>query len=254
MIAWQAAIGNDGPRHGIATAAALIEVVAMQPVLLSWSGGKDAAWALHVLRQRDDVKVVALFTTVTEGYERVSMQGIALPVLRAQAAAVGLPVIEARMPQRASNEIYERSVAAGLAEVRRRWPDCNSIAFGDLLLEEIRAYREALCAGLGWTPMFPIFGVDTAALAREMIAQGLEAQLCCVDTAQLDARFAGRPFDTQLLADLPAEVDRCGERGEFHTCVTAGPMFSHPLAVVRGEQLLREDRFLYTDYQLASGD
>jgi uncharacterized protein (TIGR00290 family) len=222
----------------------------MQQIVLSWSGGKDAAWALHTLRQRDDLEVVALLTTVTEGYERVSMQGIALPVLRAQAEAAGLPVIEARMPQRASNEIYERSLAAGLAEVRRRWPACDTIAFGDLFLEEIRAYREALCARLGWTPMFPLFVADTAVLARQMIAEGLEAHLCCVDTEQLDARFAGRAFDHALLDDLPAGADPCGERGEFHTCVVSGPMFTQALRVRSGTPVLRDGRFLYVDYAL----
>lgn len=222
----------------------------MQQVVLSWSGGKDAAWALHTLRQREGFEVVALLTTVTEGFERVSMQGIALPVLRAQAAAAGLPVIEARMPQRSSNEVYEASYAAGLAEVRRRWPQCTTLAFGDLFLEDIRAYREALCTRLGWTPLFPLFGADTAALARTMLAGGLEARLCCVDTLQLAPPFAGRCFDTELLHELPAEVDPCGERGEFHTCVVAGPMFAAPLRVEAGEQVLREGRFLYTDYRL----
>lgn len=229
---------------------ALRHLVPMQQLVLSWSGGKDAAWTLHTLRQRTDIEVVALITTVTEGYERVSMQGIALPVLRAQAEAAGLPVIEARMPQRASNAIYEQSFAAGLAEVRRRWPDCVSIAFGDLFLEEIREYRESLCARNGWTPMFPIFGADTAQLAREMIARGLEAHVCCVDTEQLDARFAGRVFDQAMLDSLPAGVDHCGEKGEFHTCVVAGPMFARALPVRRGEQVLREERFLYVDYAL----
>lgn len=222
----------------------------MQQVVLSWSGGKDAAWALHVLRQRDDIEVVALITTVTEGYDRVSMQGIALPVLRAQAEAAGLPVIEARMPQRASNETYERSFAAGLAGVQRRWPDCVTIAFGDLFLEEIRAYREALCARHGWTPLFPLFGSHTDLLARQMIAAGLEAHLCCVDTQQLDARFAGRTFSGALLDELPAGVDACGEKGEFHTCVVDGPMFLRPLRVRSGTQVLREQRFLYVDYAL----
>ncbi len=220
--------------------------------MLSWSGGKDAAWALHSLRRREDMEVVALLTTVTEGYERVSMQGIALPVLRAQAEAAGLPVIEARMPQRASNELYEQTFAAGLAEVRRRFPGCTTIAFGDLFLEEIRTYREALCTSLGWSPIFPLFGADTAALARQMLAGSLEAHLCCVDTQQLGAHFAGRAFDHALLDELPAGVDPCGERGEFHTCVVAGPMFAHPLRVQRGEQVLRESRFLYTDYRLAT--
>ena len=220
-------------------------------VLLSWSGGKDAAWALHALRQRDDVEVVGLLTTITEGYERIAMQGIRVDVLHAQAAAAGLPVIESRMPQRADNSSYEAAFAAALTAARSRWPGLSTIAYGDLLLADIRAWREALCSRLGWTPMFPLFGSDTGVLAREMIAGGLRASLCCVDTTQLDAGFAGRDFDASLLADLPTGVDPCGENGEFHTCVSAGPMFATPLALERGQTILRDERFAYTDYLLA---
>ena len=219
-------------------------------VLLSWSGGKDAAWALHALRQRDDVEVVGLLTTITEGYERVAMQGIRVDVLHAQAAAAGLPVIESRMPQRADNSSYEAAFAAALTAARSRWPGLSTIAYGDLFLADIRAWREALCSRLGWTPMFPLFGSDTGVLAREMIAGGLRASLCCVDTTQLDAGFAGRDFDASLLADLPTGVDPCGENGEFHTCVSAGPMFATPLALERGETILRDERFAYTDHLL----
>jgi len=221
------------------------------PVLLSWSGGKDAAWALHALRQRDDVDVVGLLTTITEGYERVAMQGIRVDVLHAQASAVGLPVIEARMPQRASNTIYEDVFASALARARERWPGLRHVAFGDLFLADIKAYREALCARLDWTPLFPLFGSDTAALAREMIDGGLRASLCCVDTQQLDSAFAGRTFDRSLLDALPPQMDPCGENGEFHTCVSDGPMFSAPLALRRGDTVLRDARFAYTDLLLA---
>jgi uncharacterized protein (TIGR00290 family) len=220
------------------------------PVLLSWSGGKDAAWTLHALRQRDDVDVVGLVTTITEGHERIAMQGIRVDVLHAQARAAGLPVIEARMPQHASNDIYEQVFADALQRARERWPDLRDIAFGDLFLADIRAYREALCARLGWTPLFPLFGSDTAVIARQMIAGGLRATLCCVDTQQLDATFSGRGFDAALLDALPPGVDPCGENGEFHTCVSAGPMFAQPLALVRGETVLRDGRFGYTDFLL----
>lgn len=223
------------------------------PVLLSWSGGKDAAWALHVLRQRGGVEVVGLLTTITEGYERIAMQGIRVDVLHAQAEAAGLPVIEARMPQRSDNAVYEAVFADALARGRQRWPGLRDIAFGDLFLADIRAYREALCARLGWTPRFPLFPSDTAALARDMLAGGLRAALCCVDTTQLDARFAGRAFDAALLADLPPGVDPCGENGEFHTLARAGPMFARPLEVERGETVLRDGRFAYTDFSLARG-
>lgn len=220
--------------------------------LLSWSGGKDAAWALDALRRRGEVEVVGLFTTVTEGHERISMQGIRVEVLRAQAAAAGLPVIESRIPQAADNARYEAAFAAALARARARWPGLSRIAFGDLFLADIRAWREALCARHGWTPLFPLFGADTAALARDMIAGGLRAALCCVDTTLLDARFAGRAFDAALLDALPPGADPCGERGEFHTCVVAGPMFSAPLAVERGATVLRDGRFAYTDFSLAT--
>jgi uncharacterized protein (TIGR00290 family) len=220
------------------------------PVLLSWSGGKDAAWTLHALRQREDVDVVGLVTTITEGHERIAMQGIRVDVLHAQARAAGLPVIEARMPQHASNDIYEQVFADALQRARERWPDLRDIAFGDLFLADIRAYREALCARLGWTPLFPLFGSDTAVIARQMIAGGLGATLCCVDTQQLDATFSGRGFDAALLDALPPGVDPCGENGEFHTCVSAGPMFAQPLALVRGETVLRDGRFSYTDFLL----
>lgn len=220
------------------------------PVLLSWSGGKDAAWALHALRQRDDVEVVGLVTTITEGYERVAMQGIRVDVLHAQAAAARLAVVEARMPQAADNAVYEASFAAALDAARARWPGLRDIAFGDLLLADVKAWRDALCARLDWSPHYPLFGSDTGALARDMLAGGLRAHLCCVDTSQLDARFAGRAFDQALLAELPDGIDPCGENGEFHTCVSAGPMFAQPLALARGETVLRDGRFAYTDYTL----
>lgn len=224
-----------------------------EPVLLSWSGGKDAAWTLHVLRQRDDVEVVGLVTTITEGYERIAMQGIRVDILLAQARAAGLPVIEARMPPRSSNEVYEATFAEALSRAQVRWPSLRTIAFGDLFLADIRAYREALCARLGWTPLFPVFGAadGTHTLARRMQAADLRAHLCCVDTTQLDAAFAGRAFDAALLRDLPPNVDPCGENGEFHTCVSAGPMFDGPIALESGETVLRDARFAYTDFIVA---
>jgi uncharacterized protein (TIGR00290 family) len=220
--------------------------------LLSWSGGKDAAWTLHALRSAGDVEVVALVTTVTSGFDRIAMHGIRRNLLHAQARAAGLPVIEAVIPPQCDNATYEASFAAALVEARMRWPACEDIAFGDLFLEDVRAWREALCARLGWTPRFPLFGRDTARLAREMIDGGLRAYLCCVDTQQLDAGFSGRVFDARLLADLPASCDPCGERGEFHTLVHAGPMFAQAISVERGERVLREERFAYTDFSAAA--
>jgi uncharacterized protein (TIGR00290 family) len=223
------------------------------PVLLSWSGGKDAAWTLHALRRRSDIDVVGLVTTLTEGYDRISMQGIRRDILHAQAEACGLPVIEAWMPQRASNELYRTAFADALLRARERWPGLRDIAFGDLFLQDIRAYRETLCAELDWSPHFPLFDPTqgyTATLARDMMAAGLRAQLVCVDTEQLDAGFSGREFDETLLRDLPESCDPCGENGEFHTLVHAGPMFSAPINVSKGEMVLRDDRFSYTDFLL----
>ncbi|TKR29399.1 ATP-binding protein [Luteimonas gilva] len=225
--------------------------MAREPVLLAWSGGKDAAWTLHALRRRDDVEVVGLLTTVTAEYQRVSMQGIRRDVLHAQAAAAELPLIEAEIPAQCANAQYETAMACALAEAGGRWPGLRTAAFGDLFLEDIRAYREQRCAAIGWQVLTPLFGTDTAALALEMIAGGLRASLCCVDTRQLDPVFAGREFDAGLLRELPPGCDPCGENGEFHTCVRAGPMFSQPIALERGETVLRDDRFAYTDYALA---
>jgi uncharacterized protein (TIGR00290 family) len=225
----------------------------MKPsILVSWSGGKDAAFTLHELRRREDFDVIALVTTVTSGYERIAMHGIRRDLLHAQARAVGVPVIEAVIPPQCDNATYESAFADALAQARARWPGVSHIAFGDLFLEDVRAWREVLCTRLGWTPVFPLFGRETAALAREMIDSGLQANLCCVDTQQLDAAFSGRAFDASLLADLPAGCDPCGERGEFHTLVHAGPMFAQPIAIERGESVLRDGRFAYTDFSAAA--
>ena len=218
------------------------------PVLLAWSGGKDAAWTLHALRGRGEVEVVGLLSTITREHDRASMQGIRREVLHAQARAASLPLMATDIPARCANDDYERAMADALAQAARRWPGLRTVAFGDLLLEDVRAYRERNLARTGWDLLTPLFGRDTAALAREMIRGGLRARLCCVDTRQLDAGFAGAAFDDALLDALPAGVDRCGENGEFHTCVEAGPMFDAPLALVRGETVLREGRFAFTDF------
>lgn len=225
--------------------------MAARRVLLSWSGGKDAAWALHVLRQRGDVEVAALLTTVNADYGRVAMQGIRRDVLQAQARATGLPLIEAYIPARCDNAVYEAAFADALARARARWPALDTIAFGDLFLQDIRDWREALCARHGWRIDTPLFPADTVRLAREMQAAGLVAHLTCVDTTQLDGGFAGRAFDAALLDALPAGCDPCGENGEFHTLVGAGPMLDAPLALVPGERVLRDGRFMYADFALA---
>ncbi|HEY5804748.1 MAG TPA: ATP-binding protein [Lysobacter sp.] len=223
----------------------------MSQRLLSWSGGKDAAWTLHTLRQRGDVDVVALLTTVTSGYDRVAMHGIRRDILHAQAESTGLPLIEAVIPPKCDNAGYEAAFALALAQARERWPELDCIAFGDLYLADVRAWREASCARLGWRIDTPLFGTDTAALAREMIASGLQTRLCCVDTQQLAAGFSGRAFDDELLAELPASCDPCGENGEFHTLVHGGPMFRRPIELQAGEKVLRDERFAYADFLLA---
>lgn len=219
------------------------------PALLSWSGGKDAAWTLHALRQAGDVEVVGLLCTLTEGHDRASMQGVRREVVQAQADAAGLPLVEAWIPQQCDNATYEAAFAAALGSARERWPGLATIAFGDLLLADVRDWRQASCARLGWRALFPLFGADTARIARQMIDAGLRTHLCCVDTQLLDAGFAGRAFDHALLADLPEGVDPCGENGEFHTCVSAGPMFDRPLPLQRGDTVLRDGRFAYTDFK-----
>lgn len=221
-------------------------------ILLAWSGGKDAAWTLHHLRGRDDVRVVGLLTTLNSDFQRVAMHGIRRDVLHAQASAVGLPLLESMIAHGADNDTYETAFAATLAQASARWPGIDTIAFGDLLLTDIRAWREAMCARHGWSILTPLFGRDTTELADEMLAGGLRTHLCCVDTDQLDARFAGREFDATLLADLPAGADPCGENGEFHTLVEDGPMFTGPLTLQRGETVLRDGRFAFTDYTLAT--
>ena len=222
----------------------------MTNLLLAWSGGKDAAWTLHTLRQRDDVQVVGLLTTVTGQYERVAMHGIRRDVLHAQASAVGLPLVESVIPPRCDNAVYEAAFSDALATARSRWPGLRTVAFGDLYLADVRAWRQALGERHGWKIETPLFGRDTRALAGEMIDAGLETNLCCVDTDQLDAGFSGRAFDASLLADLPVACDPCGENGEFHTLVSDGPMFERPLRLERGETVLRDGRFAFTDFAL----
>ena len=216
------------------------------PVLLAWSGGKDAAWTLHVLRLGGEVEVVGLLSTITREYGRASMQGVRRQVLQAQARAAGLPLLEATIPAQCDNRAYDAAMAAALDQAQRRWPGLRTAAFGDLLLADIRQYRQQRLAAAGWELLTPLFGSDTAALARQMQAGGLRANLCCVDTQQLDARLAGRAFDEALLRELPDGVDPCGENGEFHTLAFDGPMFLRPLAIRVGETVVR-DGFVFTD-------
>lgn len=220
-------------------------------MVLSWSGGKDSSLALAALRADPAIDVVALLTTITREYDRISIHGVRRAVLEAQVAAIGLPLIEVSIPAAANNAAYEQAFAATLAAFRKERPDVQHMAFGDLFLADVRAYRERVLPPLGWTPVFPLWGMDTAALAAEFVRAGYRAILTCVDTTQLAPEFASREFDASLLAELPAGVDPCGERGEFHTCVYAGPIFSHPLPVGAGEHVRRDGRFEYCDVTMA---
>jgi uncharacterized protein (TIGR00290 family) len=184
---------------------------------------------------------------VTAGYDRVSIHGVRRGLLHAQGNALGLPVEEVVLQPRCSNADYEAAFIAGLERIRAAHPGARRIAFGDLFLEDVRAYREELVARAGWEPVFPLWGLDTKALAARFVASGYRAHLVCVDTTQLAADFAGAQFTDEMLARLPASVDPCGERGEFHTFVSAGPIFSHPIPVTLGEVVLREGRFAYAD-------
>ncbi len=212
--------------------------------LVAWSSGKDSAWSLHEVLRAGELEVVGLLTTVTSEFERVSMHAVREALLDAQAAALGLPCRKVRIPWPCPNDAYEREMAAAVAEARAA--GVTRIVFGDLFLADIRAYREERLAGTGVAPVFPLWGRETALLAREMIAGGLVATLTCVDPRRLDRALAGRPFDAALLAALPAGVDPCGENGEFHTFVSAGPMFRAPLEVVGGEVVEREG-FVFAD-------
>jgi uncharacterized protein (TIGR00290 family) len=212
-------------------------------VLLAWSSGKDSAFALHVLREQG-VPVVGLLTTINEAFERVAMHAVRLELLRAQAEAVGLPLVEVRIPWPCPNQAYEAAMAAALADARTR--GVTAVAFGDLFLEDVRRYREDRMRGSGLEPLFPLWGRPTRALAEEMIARGQKAVLTCVDPRALPRELAGRAFDAALLRELPEGADPCGERGEFHSFAWDGPAFRHPVPVRVGEVVEREG-FVFAD-------
>jgi uncharacterized protein (TIGR00290 family) len=214
-------------------------------VLLSWSSGKDSAWTLHVLR-KSDVEVVGLLTTLNAEFDRVAMHAVRRELVETQARAAQLPIQFVRLPWPCSNEQYEAAMEKALEEVQEKWA-ITQVAFGDLFLEDIRRYREEkLAQHTGLTPLFPLWELPTDELAHEMVSGGLKARLTCVDPRQLPASFAGRDFDLALLADLPSNVDPCGERGEFHTLAYAGPMFNEPISVRAGE-VIERDGFVFAD-------
>jgi uncharacterized protein (TIGR00290 family) len=217
------------------------------PFALSWSGGKDSALVLWTLRRRL-LEPDALITTVTETYERISMHGVRRELIARQAEVLGIQLVEVLIPPDCVNEIYETRISEAFAAA----PLCGveAVAFGDLFLEDVRAYREGRLAAAGKRGLFPLWGHDTAALAREFIETGFEATLVCVDPRVLDPAFCGRRYDERLLAELPAGVDPCGENGEFHTFVSAGPIFAEAIACERGE-IVERDGFLFCDLTAA---
>jgi uncharacterized protein (TIGR00290 family) len=214
-------------------------------IVVSWSGGKDSALTLEALRRSGEYEIAGLLSTVTEDYQRISMHGVRRELLQAQAEAAGCSLQEVMLPKDCSDEEYARRMQAAL---RPHVQDGTlKVAFGDLFLEDVRQYRVDRLAQIGMTPLFPIWGIDTGRLARDFIERRYRAILVCVDTQALAKSFAGREFDLALLADLPPQVDPCGENGEFHTFVYDGPIFERRIGVVRGEVVTRDERFEYCD-------
>jgi uncharacterized protein (TIGR00290 family) len=212
--------------------------------LIAWSSGKDSAWALHEARRSGDYEIVGALTTVTETFGRVSMHGVREELLKAQLEAAGVPLKIVPIPFPCPNEVYEARMGAALADAKAE--GVTHVIFGDLFLEDVRAYREAKMAGSGIAPVFPLWGRPTDALARTMIEGGLKTHLVTVDLKAMPKSFAGRKFDAALLNDLPAGVDPCGECGEFHTCVLAGPMFSRAIPASVGD-VVERDGFAFAD-------
>jgi uncharacterized protein (TIGR00290 family) len=217
---------------------------AKKKVLLSWSSGKDSAWTLHVLRQQNVYEIVGLITTINSAFDRAAMHGTQRVLVEMQAAAAGLPLITVPLPWPCSNADYESAMKRVCDQARA--DGVSAIAFGDLFLADIRAYREQQLTDTGLQPLFPLWQIPTCELARTMVRSGLRAKLVCVDPKTLRPEFTGRDFDKKLLADLPPHVDPCGENGEFHTFVHAGPMFDYEIPVVTGERVQR-DGFWYCD-------
>jgi uncharacterized protein (TIGR00290 family) len=211
---------------------------------ISWSSGKDSAFALHVARLEGVADIVGVPTTVNEVYDRVAMHGVRSALLDRQIAALGLPAIKINIPSPCPNDIYETRMEEACAAIKAK--GIEHIVFGDLYLEDIRAYREDKLGAIGMTPLFPLWRRNTTKLARDMIASGLVAHIACLDPKRIDRRFAGRRFDASLLDELPSDIDPCGENGEFHTAVIAGPMFNNPIDVSIGETVEREG-FVFTD-------
>jgi len=213
-------------------------------VMLSWSSGKDSAWALHRLRGDPEIELAGLFTTVNRDFDRVAMHAVRRTLLDTQAASIGLPLDAISIPYPCPNDVYEAAMAAFVEEAKRR--GVTHFAFGDLFLEDVRRYREEKLAGTGIEPLFPLWRLPTRGLAREMVAAGLRAHITCVDPKRAPRGWAGLPFDDAFIDAVPDGIDPCGENGEFHTFVSDGPMFLHPVEVVPGE-IVEHDGFVFAD-------
>ena len=222
----------------------------MKQSLLSWSSGKDSAWSLHLLRQQDEYEIVGLLTTFNREANRVAMHGVRRELVEAQAEAAGIPLWGVDLPSPCSNTDYERIMKETCETALKA--GIEYIAFGDLFLRDVREYREKQLEGSGLKPIFPVWGIPTRPLAHSMIEAGMRAKLSCVDSKCLPADFAGREFNAQLLSDLPSEIDSCGENGEFHSFVYAGPMFRRELPIEVGEIVTRE-RFVFADLFFTRG-
>jgi uncharacterized protein (TIGR00290 family) len=216
-----------------------------EKVLLSWSGGKDSVLALRELKKNDNFEIAALITTITKGYDRVSMHGIRRILLEQQADSIGIRLEKLFISNNASNEEYESTFSDALLEYKRM--GINSVVFGDIFLQDIRRYREDFLKGIGMRGLFPIWGKNSMVLANTFLTLGFKAVITCIDSEALDRSFAGREYDEQFLSDLPAGVDPCGENGEFHTFVYGGHIFQIPLIFAKGEVVLRDERFYFCD-------
>lgn len=216
----------------------------MKRVMLAWSSGKDSAWALYCLRQTAGIEVMGLLTTINEAFDRVAMHAVRRELLQKQAEAAGLPLVTVPLPWPCANGEYERRMEDACA--RMQAAGVEAVAFGDLFLEDLRAYRVKQLARAGLEPLFPLWGMKTAELARTMMVAGQRARVTCVDPTKLDRSFAGRDYDGQFLADLPAGVDPCGENGEFHTFVYESPAFEKAVAI-RGGEVVERDGFVFAD-------
>ncbi|MEI6789725.1 MAG: hypothetical protein WCK42_00905 [Myxococcaceae bacterium] len=221
-------------------------------VLVSWSTGKDSAWALHILQQDPDIEVAGLFCTVTETFQRVNMHGVRIKLLEEQASSANLPLHIVHIPSSCTDDLYKKIIKDFAGHIRQE-NNIECFAFGDLFLEEVRRYREELLFETGIIPLFPIWGIPTHELANRMISSGLKARIVCLDPKQLPRKFAGKEFDASFLNEKPAHVDSCAENGEFHTFAFDGPMFNEPIRVEVGKTVMR-DSYCFTDLLPISGN